>query len=1007
MLRRYSRGIAAVVLGIFSWTSGGVFSVAHAAQDAIKKSKAQAQQQDKGEGAEERLSQLTEELREALAGPNVGHESKKKRLLTGKGELFKLDVEIRKQFAETEKKLKDAKLPAEILERHYKFVKHYDDNLAELKGNIERVEKAKDKKQAEMEMGRTLAHLEKVKAPSRHQPLDPNNLPFRQPKVQKREPRMKKEEFERDLKKDKNAWRSEKRIMVASTGSLAGLLPSEDLAETIEVQFTPEIKAKALELGNNPVKIYEWVRNNIEFVPTWGSIQGAQMTLFTKQGNAIDTSSLLIALLRASGVHARYVTGTVELPIEKIMNWTGGFSDSQTALDFMASGGVPVKAGMSGGRISKAFFEHVWVEAYIDYIPSRGAKHVQGKEDTWIKLDPSYKQYAYAQGVDIKSAVPFDDQALLMQIQSTTTINEAEGYITGINSTLIQQTMEDYQARVQRFIQQNNPAAAIGEIFGKKEVVKQAYPYLLGTLPYRGVIRGVTYSELPDILRHKITFTVRKNHLDEVPIVLTRSLPEVAGKKITLSYVPATPQDEAVISSYLPQPHADRTPIQSSEFPASLPAYLINVKPELRFDEQLVASGAAIGLGTTESFDMTFYDPVTGESIIQNTIDAGTYQAIALNLSRISQDEMLVSKTKLETTKAQLETEDFSGLSAGEMLGDLLYCVALTYLAEVGVAKSIAERNMGVRAVTLPSETIFASTVNTSYVWGIPRTISRGGLVMDADRILSFVRALDGDLKRAKQYVLLSGMQSSALEHAVPEQFVSTTDTVVEGISAVKALKLANDEGIPLYSVTQTNIANVLPQLQLKEQDKQDIKDLVGAGKEVIISKTNITYRGWTGCGYIALDPETGAGGYMISGGLSGSFTEPGNVWGMLDSIGILTGMKFSGMSQLVTEHTKVMDGVAKKTGVVISLVQWLQDLNSINGKPSQDPMQWFSAYLAISSCMILGIALALAIPAGIPAMAAIGLSIVATALVNMLKFYLLEYIYSTRRRNLNNSYEV
>ncbi|WP_026842880.1 transglutaminase-like domain-containing protein [Citrifermentans bremense] len=343
----------------------------------------------------------------------MDHENKKLKLSAGKGELATLDVEIRKQFAETEKKLKDAKLPAEILERHYKFVKHYDDNLAELKGNIDRVEKAKDKAQAEVELEKTRVHLEKAKAPSRHQQLDPNNLPFRQPKAQKREPRMKKEEFERDLKKDKNAWRSQKRIHVASTGSVAGLLTPDDLAETIEVQFTPEIKAKAQELGNSPVKIYEWVRNNIEFVPTWGSIQGAQMTLLTKQGNAFDTASLLIALLRAAGIHARYVTGTVELPIANIMNWAGDFTDPMAALDFMSSGGVPTKGLAAGGKIVAARFEHVWVEAFIDYIPSRGAKHIPEREDTWIKLDPTFKQHNYTQGIDIKNAVPFDAQGFL------------------------------------------------------------------------------------------------------------------------------------------------------------------------------------------------------------------------------------------------------------------------------------------------------------------------------------------------------------------------------------------------------------------------------------------------------------------------------------------------------------------------------------------------------------------------------------------------------------------
>jgi len=99
---------------------------------------------------------------------------------------------------------------------------------------------------------------------------------------------------------------------------------SADLAETIEVKFTPAIQAKATELNHNPVKIYNWVRNNIEFVPTYGSSQGADMCLQTKQCNAFDTSSLLIALLRSSGIHARYVQGTIELPIEKVKNWVEG-----------------------------------------------------------------------------------------------------------------------------------------------------------------------------------------------------------------------------------------------------------------------------------------------------------------------------------------------------------------------------------------------------------------------------------------------------------------------------------------------------------------------------------------------------------------------------------------------------------------------------------------------------------------------------------------------------------
>jgi len=868
-----------------------VFSIAHAAQDAVKKGNVK-EQQKKAEGPEERFTKATEELQKALSAPKADIETKKQRLKAAKTEIETLDPEIRKQFAETEKKLKDAKLPNEILQRHYKFVKHHDDNLAELKRNIDHVEKAKNKAESETEIDKTEKFLKKVQAPKRQKPLDPNNLPHRQPKAQKREPRMNKEEFERDFKKDKHAWKKENRIMVAANGSLAGILVSNsvnataplkkepasaaDLAETIEVQLTPEIRAKAQELEYKPVKIYEWVRNNVEYVPTWGSIQGANMTLLTKQGNAFDSASLLIALLRASGIHARYVTGTIELPIDKVMHWAGGFTDPVAALDFMSSGGIPTKGLVAGGKVVAARMEHVWVEAWINYFPSRGAVHKNGKGDTWINLDPSYKQYTYTNGIDIKTAVPFDAQAYLNQLKSSATINETADYVTGMNSSLTQQTIQDYQARVQNYIQQNHPNATVGDVLGKKEIIKKEYPYLLGTLPYRGAIRGAAFAELPDTYRHKLSFNVKNDTIDissfdpdapptaDSSMNITKSLPELAGKKITLSYSPATPQDEAVINSYLPNPHADGTPIQISELPSSLPAYLINVKPELRIDGQVVATGAPVGLGGTNIFTMTFSDPSYGSSQVVNYIDAGEYQAIGLNLGNISQDQLTALKAKLVATKTKLQNNNFAGLTKDDLLGDLLNTTALIYHAELSTMNYITAHTMNVNAITLPSETIFATKLKVLTLWGIPRLIQAGGLNMDADYLMQVVKAKNGNNSTVIQYMLSSGMTSSALEHSVPEQLFSTPENTVEGVSTVKALKIANDQGIPIYTVNQTNIATVLPQLQIDQQVKDDIQNAVNAGKIVTVSKTNINFNGWNGCGYIIINPETGAGAYMI-----------------------------------------------------------------------------------------------------------------------------------------------
>jgi transglutaminase-like putative cysteine protease len=116
-------------------------------------------------------------------------------------------------------------------------------------------------------------------------------------------------------------------VLLAAAGSLSGIeLPAhvlpdtpgaDDIAPTQDAPLTPEIRQLARDLGNSPVRIYNWVRHNIEFVPGYGAMQDAQVTLGSRRGNAFDSASLLVALLRAAGIPARYVYGTIELPAER------------------------------------------------------------------------------------------------------------------------------------------------------------------------------------------------------------------------------------------------------------------------------------------------------------------------------------------------------------------------------------------------------------------------------------------------------------------------------------------------------------------------------------------------------------------------------------------------------------------------------------------------------------------------------------------------------------------
>ena len=277
------------------------------------------------------------------------------------------------------------------------------------------------------------------------------------------------------------------------------------MSETPDVQFTDAIRAKAQELGGNPVKIYEFVRNNIEYAPTYGSIQGADQCLQSKICNDMDTASLLIALLRVSGIYSHYEYSTIEVPIEKAMNWVGGVTDPKMVGTILATNGIPAKMLISGGTYKAVQLEHVYVRAFIDMIPSRGAVHRQG--DTWVPLDPS------SSSTPIRKESTWHPQFPLMhrplQIRSYQQPRPTtDGSVTNVNSALVQQTMQDYQTQVQNYIQQNYPNATVGDVIGKKEIIKQE----LGIFPKHCHIKpfkvGSEFAQVPDSLRATISFNI-------------------------------------------------------------------------------------------------------------------------------------------------------------------------------------------------------------------------------------------------------------------------------------------------------------------------------------------------------------------------------------------------------------------------------------------------------------------------------------------------------------------
>jgi len=119
----------------------------------------------------------------------------------------------------------------------------------------------------------------------------------------------------------------------------------------------------------------------------------------------------------------------------------------------------------------------------------------------------------------------------------------------------------------------------------------------------------------------------------------------------------------------------------------------------------------------------------------------------------------------------------------------------------------------------------------------------------------------------------------------------------------------------------------------------EEIQNGIAAGKEVTVHEKAINAYGFSGFGYIIIDPETGVGGYLIEGKGSGS-------WAMGAIIGASIGYLVYGMftptftaslqPQLIADLVEMLSIIL--LGVIIllsifSIFDTLQDKNQISIK--------------------------------------------------------------------------
>lgn len=861
------RGIASVV--ILTFGSLVTAPAVAAVKQEIKEIQWHKQEEGPGAKLSARLQAVRDHLatagKKSLKGSSLADQ--RKELKADADALADLDKDTLDSFASVSKMIKDKHLPAVIQQRELAAEKHYKTEMAALRQGLDAVAQEKDDAKAQAKTKDVLDRLSKFQMERSAQKFDPKNMPNRSLKPDlTRVPHTTKKSFV------EAGFVSNPRLMVATTASnfdysqLPGASDPAYLAATTEVTLSPAIQAKAAELHNNPVEIYNWVRNNVQWQPTWGAVQDADLTLSAQRGNAFDISSLLIALLRASGIPARYVHGTINVPEAKFRNWVGGFQDINAAVNYASAGGIPVKSLVAGGKIVTVQMEHIWVEAAIDYIPSRGA--VNKSADTWVPMDASYKQFTFQQGLDPIAIAGIDPNTLAQQFTASGTVDATNGYVSGLNPAILQNAQETAQTAVQNYITQNLPNATVGQVIGGSTIVSSASTVLSATHPYTVVVKGANYGTLPSQLEQSITFALGVDTLGDPENPITFPWPQLNNQQVILSFAPATSADQQALLSLIPS--GQITDI--SQLPSSIPAYLIKVIPQLKANGSIVAAGSSMTLGQELTF--VFTPNFAGRSSISNTYNviAGSYLDVAVIAGNVGTQLLADLQGRIQKTTAILHSQDpgqIAALTRDNLLGDLFQSGISGYYSQYISGAFVSGLRQGGHHYLAGGVGSYGYEPQVDYTFGVPKDIHGGGIVLNVP-IVNVIGHDGADKTASAYYALQIGILSSALEAAVPDQMFSTTTQPAQALSASTILGIASAAGQRTYEITQVNQGTVLPLIHHSVSVMHEIEDALSAGKIVITHTDDITASGWTGAGYVLFDPQTGDGAYKISGGENG-----------------------------------------------------------------------------------------------------------------------------------------
>jgi len=210
----------------------------------------------------------------------------------------------------------------------------------------------------------------------------------------------------------------------------------------------------------DPDLIYEYVYNNIEYEPLYGSNKGPLGTLLDRRGNDADQVILLVTLWNIAGYsQTGYVYEQPEYTGADMSTWLGVTNDADAIVNLLDAGGIP-----NGNEVKNAD----GTLAYITINHFAAALQLGG---TWYYFDPSAKAHRILSGLSsstLASALGYSRAQFLSDASGS--IDSQSLSISNVSRTSLRSDLTAYAANLISYINQNDHVWSVEDVIGGKTI---------------------------------------------------------------------------------------------------------------------------------------------------------------------------------------------------------------------------------------------------------------------------------------------------------------------------------------------------------------------------------------------------------------------------------------------------------------------------------------------------------------------------------------------------------